>query len=75
MEKLRPNDIVGVNKDSYLILDCLPQEYDNRMKAMELKEKPDAEYTNIGGLDKQIEKSREAIVFPIIHKKNFERDR
>jgi len=52
VETLKPTDIVGVNKDSYLILDKLPQEYDNRVKAMELEEKPDAEYTDIGGLDK-----------------------
>jgi 26S proteasome regulatory subunit T5 len=38
---LRPNDIVGVNKDSYLILDVLPREYDTRIKAMELEDKPD----------------------------------
>lgn len=41
IEKLEPNDIVGVNKDSYLILDTLPKEYDSRVKAMELDEKPD----------------------------------
>lgn len=29
IEKLEPNDIVGVNKDSYLILDALPKEYDS----------------------------------------------
>lgn len=38
---MEPNDIVGVNKDSYLILDALPKEYDSRVKAMELEEKPD----------------------------------
>jgi 26S proteasome regulatory subunit T5 len=73
VETLIPNDIVGVNKDSYLILDRLPQEYDSRVKAMELEEKPDAEYTDIGGLDKQIDELREAIVFPIIHKDKFEK--
>jgi 26S proteasome regulatory subunit T5 len=26
-EKLKPGDLVGVNKDSYLILDMLPAEY------------------------------------------------
>lgn len=41
IEKLEPNDIVGVNKDSYLILDVLPKEYDSRVKAMELEDKPD----------------------------------
>ena len=29
------NDLVGVNKDSYLVLDKLPPEYDSRVKAME----------------------------------------
>jgi hypothetical protein len=27
---LKPGDLVGVNKDSYLILDTLPAEYDSR---------------------------------------------
>ncbi|CAE8603590.1 unnamed protein product, partial [Polarella glacialis] len=34
-EDLQPNDLVGVNKDSYLVLDKLPAEYDSRVKAME----------------------------------------
>ena len=70
-KELKPTDILGVNKDSYLILDKLPQEFDSRVKAMELEEKPDAEYSDIGGLDKQIEELREAIVFPILHKEKF----
>lgn len=31
-EKLKPGDLVGVNKDSYLILETLPAEYDARVK-------------------------------------------
>jgi 26S proteasome regulatory subunit T5 len=71
--KLQPADLVGVNKDSYLILDMLPAEYDSRVKvrlftfrssiylltilqqAMEVDEKPSEEYSDIGGLDKQIQ--------------------
>jgi 26S proteasome regulatory subunit T5 len=71
--ELKPTDILGVNKDSYLILDKLPQEFDSRVKAMELEEKPEAEYSDIGGLDKQIEELREAIVFPILHRDKFEK--
>ncbi len=37
---LKPGDLIGVNKDSYLILDTLPAEYDSRVKAMEVDEKP-----------------------------------
>lgn len=54
-EKLKPGDLVGVNKDSYLILDTLPAEYDARVKAMEVDERPTEQYSDIGGLDKQIE--------------------
>ena len=71
IETLKPTDIIGVNKESHLILDKLPQEYDSRIKAMELEEKPQAEYSDIGGLDKQIEELREAVVLPIIHKEKF----
>ncbi len=71
-EDLKPGDLVGVSKDSYLILEKLPAEYDSRVKAMEVEEKPQEEYTNIGGLDKQIEELREAVVLPITHKDKFE---
>jgi len=70
-DKLTPGDLVGVNKDSYLILDMLPAEYDSRVKAMEVDEKPEEEYTDIGGLDKQIQELVEAIVLPMTHKDRF----
>lgn len=35
-DKLQPGDLIGVNKDSFLILDMLPAEYDSRVKAMEV---------------------------------------
>mmetsp|Transcript_36899 Transcript_36899/g.96646 ORF Transcript_36899/g.96646 Transcript_36899/m.96646 type:complete len:426 (+) Transcript_36899:94-1371(+) len=71
-EEMKPGDLVGVNKDSYLILDMLPAEYDSRVKAMEVDEKPEEVYTDIGGLDKQIEELVEAIVLPFKHKEAFE---
>eukprot|EP00195_Chlamydomonas_chlamydogama_P011047 CAMPEP_0202890256 /NCGR_PEP_ID=MMETSP1392-20130828/725_1 /ASSEMBLY_ACC=CAM_ASM_000868 /TAXON_ID=225041 /ORGANISM="Chlamydomonas chlamydogama, Strain SAG 11-48b" /LENGTH=426 /DNA_ID=CAMNT_0049573793 /DNA_START=163 /DNA_END=1443 /DNA_ORIENTATION=+ len=68
---LKPGDLVGVNKDSYLILDTLPAEYDSRVKAMEVDEKPTEDYSDVGGLDKQIQELVEAIVLPIQHKDRF----
>jgi len=47
-ESLKPGDLIGVNKDSYLVLDKLPAEYDSRVKAMEVDERPTEEYTDIG---------------------------
>ncbi|CAH7688652.1 ATP-dependent 26S proteasome regulatory subunit [Phakopsora pachyrhizi] len=64
-DKLKPGDLIGVNKDSYLVLDSLPAEYDSRVKAMEVDERPTETYTDIGGLDKQIEELVEAIVLPM----------
>ncbi|PHJ21561.1 26s protease regulatory subunit, partial [Cystoisospora suis] len=58
---LKPGDLVGVNKDSYLVLDKLPAEYDSRVRAMEVEERPQEEYNDVGGLDKQIQDLIEAI--------------
>jgi 26S proteasome regulatory subunit T5 len=63
--ELTPGDLVGVNKDSYLVLDKLPTEFDSRVKAMEVDERPTETYTDIGGLEKQIEELVEAIVLPM----------
>eukprot|EP00128_Syssomonas_multiformis_P009513 Colp12_sorted_trinity150504_noHs@24291 len=70
-DKLKPGDLVGVNKDSYLILDTLPAEYDSRVKAMEVDERPTEQYSDVGGLDKQIQELVEAIVLPMTHAERF----
>lgn len=70
---LKPADLIGVNKDSYLILDTLPAEYDSRVKAMEVDEKPTEKYSDVGGLDKQIEELVEAIVWPMKEAERFKK--
>ncbi|PAA70600.1 hypothetical protein BOX15_Mlig020714g3, partial [Macrostomum lignano] len=70
-EELKPADLVGVNKDSFLILEKLPAEYDSRVKAMEVDERPTEQYSDIGGLDKQIQELIEAVVLPMTHKERF----
>ncbi|RNA05090.1 26S protease regulatory subunit 6A-B [Brachionus plicatilis] len=71
-EEMKPGELVGVNKDSYLVLEKLPVEYDSRVKAMEVDERPTEKYGDIGGLDKQIEELIEAVVLPMTHKDRFE---
>ena len=44
-EDLKPGDLVGVNKDSYLVLEKLPAEYDSRVKAMEVDMRPTGKKT------------------------------
>ena len=72
-DKLKPGDLIGVNKDSYLVLDTLPAEYDSRVKAMEVDEKPTEKYTDVGGLDKQIEELVEAVVWPMKEAERFKK--
>ncbi|GMR55780.1 hypothetical protein PMAYCL1PPCAC_25975, partial [Pristionchus mayeri] len=69
--ELKPSDLVGVNKDSYLVLEKLPAEYDSRVKAMEVDERPTEQYSDIGGCDKQIQELIEAVVLPMTHKDRF----
>ena len=69
--KLKPDDLVGVNKDTFLVLESLPTEYDPRVKAMEVDERPTDKYTDVGGLDKQIKELIEAVVLPITHKEQY----
>jgi 26S proteasome regulatory subunit T5 len=70
-EKLKPADLIGLNKDSYLVLDTLPAEYDSRVKAMEVDEKPTEVYGDIGGLNQQIEELVEAVVLPMQQQEKF----
>nr|WCZ58480.1 26S proteasome AAA-ATPase subunit RPT5 [Andalucia godoyi] len=72
-DSLKPGDLVGVNKDSFLVLDVLPAEYDSRVKAMEVDERPTEDYSDIGGLDKQIQELTEAIVLPMTNRERFEK--
>ncbi len=70
---LKPGDLIGVNADSYVVLDTLPAEYDSRVKAMEVDEKPTDKYTDVGGLDKQIEELVEAVVWPMTEAARFKK--
>lgn len=69
--ELKPSDLIGTNKDSYLILEKLPAEFDSRVKAMEVDERPTEEYSDIGGCDKQIQELVEAVVLPMTHRDMF----
>ena len=62
---------MGINKDTCMLYQLLPTEYDKRVKAMLLEEKPTDDYTDIGGLDKQIQELQEAVVLPITRPELF----
>ena len=71
-EDLKPGELIAVNKESFIVYEKLPPEYDSRVKAMEIDERPTEEYSDIGGLDKQIQELIEAIVLPMTHKERFD---
>ena len=51
-EDLKPGELIAVNKESFIVYEKLPAEYDSRVMAMEVDERPTEDYTDIGGLDK-----------------------
>jgi 26S proteasome regulatory subunit T5 len=61
-DKLKYSDLVHVNKDSYLMLNTLPAEFNSHLKAMEVDECLTETYTDISGLEKQIEELVEVII-------------
>jgi 26S proteasome regulatory subunit T5 len=69
--EVKPGELVGVNKDSYIVLEKLPAEFDSRVKAMEVDEKPTEDYNDIGGCDKQIQELIEAVVLPMTQAERF----
>ena len=64
-DQLEPSDMVGLSKDSYLIFEKLPPHFDSRVKAMEVDQRPTETYDMCGGLEKQIQELKEAIVLPL----------
>jgi len=71
-DQMRPGDLVGVNKESYLILEKLPDEFDRRVQTMEVDERPTESYADIAGCDQQIQELIEAVVLPMTHKDMFD---
>lgn len=70
-DELKPGDLVALHKETNVIFEKLPPNYDTKVKAMELDTKPDETYEDIGGLERQIEELNEAIVLPLTHPERF----
>jgi 26S proteasome regulatory subunit T1 len=71
-ERVAPTDIeegmrVGVDRDKYQIHIPLPPKIDPTVTMMQVEEKPDVTYTDVGGCKEQIEKLREVVEMPMLH--------
>ncbi|KAL3107004.1 hypothetical protein niasHT_019400 [Heterodera trifolii] len=70
-DELKPGDLVGVNDHTFQIVAKLPPHFDERVKTMELVERPTETYSEIGGCETQIKELKEAIVLPMTKKELF----
>ncbi|MEF8809083.1 AAA family ATPase, partial [Natronomonas sp.] len=70
-QKLQAGDRVAIN-DSFAIQTVLDQETDARAQAMEISEKPEVRYEDIGGLEEQIQEVREAVEDPLTNPEKFQ---
>lgn len=76
-KNVAPSDItegmrVGVDRRRYAIQMPLPPRIDPIVTTMQVEEKPDITYADIGGCAEQIEKLREIIEMPLLHPERFE---
>ena len=69
---LVPGARVALNEHTMSIVEVYPEEKEADVKAMELEEKPDATYDDIGGLEEQIRDIKETVELPLTHPEVFE---
>lgn len=75
-ERVAPTDIeegmrVGVDRTKYHIQIPLPPRIDATVTMMQVEEKPDVTYSDVGGCKEQIEKLREVVEMPLLHPERF----
>jgi len=75
-DNVAPTDIeegmrVGVDRQKYEIHIPLPPKIDPTVTMMQVEEKPDITYNDVGGCKEQIEKLREVVEMPLLHPEKF----
>lgn len=75
-DKVAPTDIeegmrVGVDRTKYSIQIPLPPKIDATVTMMQVEEKPDVTYADVGGCKEQIIKLREVVELPLLHPERF----
>lgn len=62
---------VGVDRVKYKILQPLPRKIDASVTLMQVEERPDVTYNDIGGCKEEIEKIREVVEKPLLEPESF----
>lgn len=72
LEKIRPGQHVALNNRGSTIVDVLPEYEDPYVKSMEVIERPNITFDDIGGLKDQIRELREVVELPLKNPELFE---
>ncbi|KAJ3362752.1 26S proteasome regulatory subunit 7 [Allomyces javanicus] len=75
-DRVAPTDIeegmrVGVDRTKYQIQIPLPPKIDASVTMMQVEEKPDVTYADVGGCKEQIEKLREVVELPLLNPERY----
>eukprot|EP00040_Diaphanoeca_grandis_P035521 m.223631 g.223631 ORF g.223631 m.223631 type:complete len:438 (-) comp33408_c0_seq4:534-1847(-) len=75
-DKVAPTDIeegmrVGVDRTKYQIQIPLPPKIDPTVTMMQVEDKPDVTYNDVGGCKEQINKLREVVETPLLHPERY----
>ncbi|KAJ1920670.1 26S proteasome regulatory subunit 7 [Tieghemiomyces parasiticus] len=75
-QRVSPTDIeegmrVGVDRNKYQIQIPLPPKIDPTVTMMQVEEKPDVTYGDVGGCKEQIEKLREVVELPLLEPERY----
>ncbi|THH15882.1 hypothetical protein EW146_g4669 [Bondarzewia mesenterica] len=75
-DRISPTDVeegmrVGVDRNKYQIQIPLPPKIDASVTMMQVEEKPDVTYSDVGGCKEQIEKLREVVETPLLSPERF----
>ena len=72
-DEIVPGARVCLNQQTLAVVDVLPKEKDYRAMAMEVDERPDISFSDIGGLEEQIKEVKEVVELPLTHPELFEK--
>ncbi|VVC00674.1 Proteasome-activating nucleotidase [uncultured archaeon] len=70
--ELEPGKRVAMNQRNLLIMKVFPENKDWRVNAMEVIERPSTTFSQIGGLEKEINELNEAVILPLLSPESFE---
>lgn len=65
-ELLKPNVSVALHRHTHAVVELLPADSDSSVQAMQIQQKPNVSYADVGGMDVQKQEIREAIELPLV---------